>query len=113
MSVDALTFSVIKGAENVSGRLLERYADTTLSSGYPIGGYTFPAALSTHYGQLGIAQLQGVDQIASNTAAFNYFAVWNYQTGKLMVLSNATGLEVPDGTNLATLTMRLKFIGTR
>jgi hypothetical protein len=113
MSNDALTFTLNKGAENVNGKLLEKYADVTLSNSYPIGGYTFPYALSTQYGQLGIASLLGSEQVAVNTASFNYFAVWNSQTGKLMIISNATGLEVPDATDLSTLVMTLKLTGTR
>jgi hypothetical protein len=113
MSVDALTFAVNKGAENVSGKLLERVADVTFSSGYPTGGYTFPKALATQYGQLGIADLLGSVQIATNTAGFNFFAVWNSQAGKLVVIWNATGQEMPDNTDISALTMTLKFIGTR
>lgn len=113
MSLDALTFVVNKGAENVNGKLFERYADTTLSTGYPIGGYTFPVALATHYGQLGIRTLVGVEEVAANTAAFNHFPIWNSQTGKLMIVNNATGLEVPDNTSLSTLTFTLKLTGTR
>lgn len=113
MSVDAITFVVIKDGENVSGRLLERYADATLSTGYPTGGYTFPIALAGQYGQLGIRTLLGVETVATNTAAFNHFAVWNSETGKLMILNNATGLEVPDNTALDTLTLTLKLTGTR
>lgn len=113
MSVDALTLAVNKGAENVNGRLLEKYAAATLSSGYPIGGYTFPEALATQYGQLGIQDLLGVEEVSSNTAAYNYFPVWNNQTGKLMIINNATGLEVPDNTNLSTFTFTLKLTGTR
>ena len=113
MSVDILTFSVNKDAENVSGRLLERVAAVTFSSGYPTGGYTFPAALAEQYGQLGIRTLVGVVQIAVNTAAIHYFVFWDSQTGKLAVVNDLTGVEVPDNTDIDALTITVKLIGTR
>lgn len=113
MSVDALTFAVNKGAENVSGRLLERVAEITFSTGYPIGGYTFPKALATQYGQLGIADLLGFVQIAANTAANDHYPVYDSQAETLVLVNNATGQEVPDNTDISALKVTLKFIGTR
>mgnify|MGYP001589827530 FL=1 len=113
MSVDILTFSVNKDAENVSGRILERQAEVTLSSGYPTGGYTFPVALNDQYGQLGIRTLIGLFQVACNTAALAYIPFWNSQTGKLMIVNDLTGQEVPDNTDLDALTMTLRLLGSR
>lgn len=111
MSVDALTFIVNKGAENVNGRLLEQYASVLFSSGYPTGGYTFPVSLATEYGQLGIRTLVGVSQVATNTAGLAYTASWNSQTGKLLVFT--AGSQVADNTNIATVGVTLKLTGTR
>jgi hypothetical protein len=113
MSVDALTFDVVKGAENVSGKLFERVAVTTFSTGYPTGGYTFPRALNTQYGQLGIADLLGVQEIATNTAAITYFARWDSEAEKLVLINDGTGTEVADNTDVHLLAVTLKLIGTR
>jgi len=113
MSVDALTFDVIKGAENVNGKLLERVAVTTFSAGYPIGGYTFPRALATQYGQLGIADLIGVQTVAITTSAITYLVTWDIQAETLVVIDNNTGNEVADNVDLHLITVILKFTGTR
>jgi hypothetical protein len=111
MSVDTITFSVYKGYENVSGKLLERYAAATFSTGYPTGGYTFPKALRTRYGQLGIADLVGVDQLATNTAGVTYTATWDGEAQKLVVL--VSGVQVANNVDIHTIVLGLKFIGTR
>lgn len=113
MSVDILTFSVNKDAENVSGRILERQAEVTLSSGYPAGGYTFPAALAEQYGQLGIRTLIGVYRVACNTAAVTFIPVWDSEAGKLVIVDDGTGNEVVDNTDLDALKMTLRFLGSR
>ena len=113
MSVDALAFDVVKGAENVSGKLLERVAITTFSAGYPAGGYTFPRALSTQYGQLGIADLIAVQVIAIRTSAIAYLVVWDIQAETLVVIDNTTGLEVADNVDLHLITVTIRLTGTR
>jgi len=111
MAVDAITFSVIKGAENVNGKLLEQFVDATFSSSYPVAGYSFPYALNTQYGQLGIRALLAVYDIAYNTAGLAYNVAWDKTLGKLHVFVNGT--EVTANTNLTTITIRLKISGTR
>lgn len=113
MSVDTLTFSVIQDAENVSGRLLERVAEVTLSAGYPTGGYTFPTNLDDRYGQIGIKHLIGITQIASNTAGLLFLPFWDRQAETLYILRQSTGLEVADNTDLHTSVFRIKFVGSR
>ena len=113
MAVDILTFDVIKDAENVSGRLLERVADVTLSSAYPHGGYTFPTNLDNQYGQVGIKNLIGVVEIASNTAGLDFLAFWDREAEKLFILDQSTGLEATTNANLSTSVLRLKLIGSR
>jgi hypothetical protein len=108
-SVDVITFKLNKAAENVNGKLLERYADATFSTGYPVAGYTFPALLATHYGQLGIRQLIGVEFVAFNTAAIaaTVVPVWNSQTGYLVIPGMAPT------TDISTCTVTLRLTGTR
>src|SRR5258708_13670582 len=112
--VDQLTFVLNKAAENVNGKLLERYAAVALSWAYPNTGatlgYTFPVALATQYGQLGIRTLIAVEQVACNTAGKTYTARWDSQAGKLHIYVNGT--EVSDNSNLSTITLTLKLTGT-
>lgn len=109
MATDTLTFVVNKDAENVSGRLLERQAAVTFSNSYPTGGYTFPVALNTRYGQLGISTLVGVVLVATNTAGLLYSVAWDSEAGKLAVLT--AGAQASG--DISTITLTLKFIGTR
>jgi hypothetical protein len=106
-SVDVITFVLNKGAENVNGKLLERYAQATFSTGYPIGGYTFPILLSDQYGQLGIRQLVGVEVVAYNTVGIITNPKWNSQTGRIVFPF------VAPTTDLSAVTVTLKLTGTR
>jgi hypothetical protein len=108
-SVDVITFVLNKGAENVNGKLLERYAAATFSTGLPVAGYAFPVLLATRYGQLGIRQLLGVEVIAANTAAISLSAypIWNSQTGAIVFPGIAAT------TDLSTATLTLRLTGTR
>jgi hypothetical protein len=105
MSVDAVTLTAVRNREDVWGGTRTNLFDVTFSTGYPSGGYTF----SPH--RVGLSTLQAVQNCGGNTAGFAVFAYYNTQTGKLQVMAQPTGLEVPDNTDIHLDTLRLRFEG--
>lgn len=95
----------------MNGRRLDQFYACTPSNSYPSGGYTFPTAINTRYGTIGIRALDFVVMRATNTAGNGYSVSWDRQAGFLHIFQNGT--EVTANTNLSTITLYLSLQGTR
>lgn len=105
MANDSLTFHAVQNREDVWGRTRTNVFDVTLSDSYPAGGYTLSPAL------VGMKVVHCIFLVGGVTAALTYLVFRNTSTGKLMIITNTSGLEVAGDTDLSTLTLRLRFEG--
>jgi hypothetical protein len=98
-------------ADDIVGKQRTKYLTYTFDSTYPTGGESLTAA------EAGLAEILFVDIEPDAAGATGYVVQYNYTTKKLLVFVEeavAAGgalLEVANGTNLATLVVRLRVSG--
>ena len=101
----ALTFTSVVGGGDVWGRHRVDLRTITGDSSYPTGGYAIAGPT------IGLRSIVGMIPLGGATAALGLFPFWNTTTNKLQFFyptetgtSPNVGGEVPNGTNLSTIT---------
>lgn len=97
----ANTKTQVKGPRSISGTIREEFFDFAISS-YTTGGELVTAR------DFGLLEIYGIQVVGSNTAGSAYRAVYNNQTGKIMLYSGAS--EVASATNAGTFRLRVTGI---
>ena len=100
----------VQGTRNAEGRYWSTIVDITLDSSYPTGGYSIqPKDVG-----MGLT-IFGMEVIGGNATANGRKAHWDTANGKLMLAQDAGAAgamaEVPNATNVSTLTYRVKVSG--
>lgn len=79
----ALTITLVKGSESISGRIREAFYDVTFDSSYPTGG---EAILPKEFG---LANIFGIQKAGGNSASGGYSLNLDTAANKLMVFLSA------------------------
>jgi len=106
----ALTITPVPGTRNSDGRYFSQIVDIALDNSYPTGGY----AISPRDVGLGLT-IFGMQIIGGNSAANGRKAMWDTGNNKLMLAQDAGAAgamaQVPNATDVSTLTFRVKVTG--
>lgn len=101
----ANTKTQVKGPRSTSGTIREEFFDLAISSYTNTGGVNGEAVTARDFGLL---EIYGIQVVGANTAGSAYRAVYNNQTGKIMLYSGAS--EVANATNAGTFRLRVTGI---
>lgn len=105
----ALTITPVAGAKSVSGTIREEFFDVRFDSSYPTGGEVVTPR------DFGLLALYGISIVGGNTAAMPYRVAFNLAptvpTDPLRLYVETAGAQVANGTDLSTLTFRVRVTG--